>query len=178
METIGIKIGDQNLTFKVEFTTDTDMGEPWKNSDGHGVISDWTTRPKRAGELLLNQDRNSKRYYDFAETCRIALRDGWDAHPYNDGRETKRQQAAKAARANYEFLRAWCNDEWRYVGVIVTLLDDNGEPTEVSESLWGVETWNDYHEEQARLLADELARGFGVSWDFVTKTTFGYTQGR
>lgn len=178
METIDIKIGDKNLTFKVEFTTDTDMGEPWKNSDGHGVISDWTTRPKRAGELLLNQDRNSKRYYDFAESCRIALREGWDAHPFNDGTQTKRQQADKAARADYEFLRAWCNDEWHYVIIDVTLLDEEGEPTEVRDTLCGVETWNDCHETQARRMVDDLAHGFGVSWDFVSKTTFGYTQGR
>lgn len=176
MKTIRLNIGGQDLTFSVTFEDDTDTGAPWELCDGLGVVTDWEYRNKRPGELILNESHGSKRFFDFAETCRIALRDGWDAHPYNEGNETKRQQAAKAARANYEYLRAWCNDEWRYVGVIVTLLDDNGEPTEVSDSLWGVETWGDYHEEQARLMADELASGFGVSWDRVTKTTYGYTQ--
>jgi hypothetical protein len=169
MDTIDIKIGDQDLTFKVEFTDDTGAGAPWGNSDGHGVVSEWTTRPKRAGELLLNQDRNSKRYYDFAEACRTALREGWDM-------ATNKEQAAKAARADYEFLRAWCTDQWRYVIIDVTLLDEEGEPTEVRDALCGVETFNDYHETQARTMVDDLAHGFGVSWDFVSKTTFGYTQ--
>ncbi len=176
MNNIEINIGGQDLVFSVRFEDDNDVGAPWENSDGHGVVSEWTTRDKRAGELVLNSERHSKRYYDFAESCRIALRDGWDAMPYNDGTETKRQQAAKAARADYEYLRAWCNDEWRYVGVIVTLLDDEGEETEVSDSLWCVETLKDYHEEVARQLVDELAHGFGVSWDRVTKSSYGYTQ--
>lgn len=171
METIDIKIGDQDLKFKVEFTDDTGAGAPWENSDGHGVVSDRTTRPKRAGELLLNQDHNSKRYYDFAESCRLALREGWNE-------ATTREQAAEAARADYEFLRAWCNDEWRYVIIDVTLLDEEGEPTEVQDSLCGVETWDGYHETQARTMVDDLAHGFGVSWDFVSKNTFGYTQGK
>jgi len=170
MQTIDIKIGDQDLTFKVEFTDDTDTGAPWENSDGHGVVSEWTTRPKRAGELLLNQGRNSKRYYDFAGACRTALREGWDM-------ATNKEQAAKAARADYEFLRAWCADQWRYVIIDVTLLDEEGEPTEVQDTLCGVETWNDYHETQAHTMVDDLAHGFGVSWGFVSKTTFGYTQG-
>lgn len=169
MDTIEIKIGDQDLKFKVELLDDVDMGAPWENSDGHGTVSEWTTRPKRGGELLLNQDRNSKRYYDFAGACRTALCDGWNM-------ATTKEQAAEAARADYEFLRAWCKDEWRYVGVVVTLLDDDGKPTEVSDALWGVETLGDYHEIQARTMVDDLVHGFGVSWGFVSKTTFGYTQ--
>lgn len=68
------------------------------NTDGHGPVTAWTTRSKHPGELVINKDRGRARYYDFAEACRIARRDGWDAEPYNAGTETKRQQAAKAAR--------------------------------------------------------------------------------
>lgn len=164
-----IKVG--GLTFRVEFTDDPDMPPPWENSDGHGVVSDWTTRPKCPGELLLNQDRNSKRYYDFAEACRTALREGWNM-------ATTKAQAAKAARADYEFLRAWCTDQWRYVIIEVTLLDEEGAPTEVQDALCGVETWHNYHETQARTMVDDFVRSFGVSWGHVNKTTFGYTQGK
>lgn len=174
MERIQLIIGGKELTFSVKFERDADSGAPWENSDCHGPVSDWERRDKRPGELVLNSGRGGKRFYDFAEACHIARRDGWDAHPYNDGTETKRQQAAKSAMADYEYLREWCNDQWEYVGVIVTLLDDEGEETEVSESLWGVESRGDYHHEQARILADDLAGGYGVRWGEVEKETFGY----
>lgn len=176
MERIELNIGGVDLAFSVEFEDDNDSGAPWENCEGHGPVSDWETRSKRAGELVLNSDRHAKRFYDFAESCRIARRDGWDAAPYNEGSETKRQQAAKAARSDFEYLRAWCNDEWRYVGVIVTLLDDEGEKTEVSDSLWGVETYNDHHEAEARAIADELASGMYTRWVRTEKTTFGWVK--
>ncbi|HFL6170874.1 TPA: hypothetical protein ACG4NJ_002218 [Pseudomonas aeruginosa] len=184
MERIELNIGGKDFVFAVDFEDDYDAGAPWEMADGHGPVSDWENRDhyrggKRPGELILSKsDRCNRdgryRFYDFAEACRIALRDGWDAAPYNDGTETKRQQAARAARADFEYLRAWCNDEWRYVGVVVTLLDPQGEKTEVSESLWGVETLGDHHHETARQLADELAHGYGTQWTEAEKPTYEY----
>lgn len=183
MEQIQIIIGGKELTFKVEIEHDTDHGAPWEEEDGHGPVTGWECRDhykggKRPGELILNSDgRGNFRFYDFAEACRIALADGWDAAPHNDGSETKRQQAAKAARADYENLRAWCNDEWQYVGVIVTLLDDNGEETEISDSLWCIENSDEsYTREQVRLIADELASGYGTRWGEIDRVTFGYLK--
>lgn len=169
MNNIEIIIGGRTLVFSVEFEQDPDSGAPWDN-DGHGPVTGWETRDKLPGELVLNSDRGSKRFYDFAEACRIARRDGWDAAPFNDGSETKRQQAAKAARADFEYLRQWCDNQWEYVGVIVTLLDDDGEKTDVSDSLWGVETYGDNHHAEARTIADELAHGMGTRWDFVEES--------
>ena len=174
MENIQIVIGDKELTFSVRFEDDNDSGAPWANEDGHGPVSGWERRNKRANEMVLNQDRGSYRFYDYAEACKIALRDGWDSYPLNDGSQSKRQQAAKAALADFENLRAWCANEWRYVGVIVTLLDDNGEETNVSESLWGVEDKDDYHHIAAKELADNLAHEYGTQWGEVTKTTYDY----
>lgn len=174
MDRIELNIGGKDFVFSVKFEHDADSGAPWENSDGHGPVTGWTTRDKLPGELVLNSDRGSKRFYDFAAACRLALQDGWDAAPYSDGTETKRQQAAKAARADYEFLRLWCADEWGYVGVIVTLLDDEGEETEVSDSLWGVESFGDNHIAEAKRIADDLAHGYGVSWGETEKSTFGY----
>lgn len=166
MNNIQIVIGGKALNFAVKFERDDDMAAPWESTDGHGPVTGWVTRPKRAGELVLNTDRESKRYYDYAEACKIARRDGWDSAPFNDGSETKRQQAAKAARSNFEYLRAWCNNEWEYVGVIVTLLDDEGNPTDISDSIWGTETFGDYHHETARQIADDLAGGYGTKFGF------------
>ena len=174
MENIQIIIGGKELTFSVKVEHDSGHGAPWAEECGHGPVTDWTTRDKRPGELVLNSDRGSKRYYDFAEACRIAQRDGWNAAPYSDT-ETKRQRAAKAARADFEWLRAWCDNEWQYVGIIVTLLDDDGNETEISDSLWGVcDSDSDYVAEEARLIADELAHGMGTRWDFVEKSVPAY----
>lgn len=174
MEQIQIIIGGKELTFSVSFEHDHDHGAPWDNEEGHGPVTGWVTRDKLPGELVLNSNRNSKRFYDFAEACRIALRDGWDAAPYHEGSETKRQQAAKAARADYEIMRAWCNDQWRYVGVVVTLLDDDGNDTEVRDSLWGVSDLDGNAENEARTIAYELAHGMGTRWDFVEKSAPAY----
>lgn len=174
MENIQIKIGGKTFTFKVEFEEDYDADAPWENSEGHGIVTDWEYRDKRPGELILNTNRRAKRFYDFAESVKIAKRDGWNSEPYDDN-ETKGERAAKAVRADYEYLRAWCKDEWRYVGVVVTLLDDEGDETEVSDSLWCVETFNDYHLEAAREIADEIAHGYGTRWGEAERQTFAYT---
>lgn len=117
--------------FSLELRVDCDAGKPWEREDGHGVISEWTRRAKHPGELILCQDRDSYRYYDFAQTCKIA-RTVW-------GSKTRRE-AAEQARADYERMRSWCNDVWNYVGVCVHLLDNDGDSTGHSASLWGVES--------------------------------------
>lgn len=132
--------------FGVRFTHDPDSGAPWENADGHGIVSDWTTRAKAPGERVLAQDGRSKRYYDVAGTIKIAKRDGWDAEPYGPKDEPKGAKAARAVAADFEFLRQWCNDVWSYVGVTVEQIDDDDKPTGVQASLWGVETYKDYHE--------------------------------
>lgn len=92
-----------------------------------GLVSDWTTRDKRPGELVLNTDHQVKRFYDFQGACKLALAEGWDASPYNtDKRETPRQQAAKAALADFNRLKAWCDDEWYYIDLAVWCEDSPG----------------------------------------------------
>jgi hypothetical protein len=63
--------------FRVNVPFDEVMGAPWKEHDGHGPVSEWTTRDKRPGELVLSTDGTHKRYYDAAEANRVAKRDGW-----------------------------------------------------------------------------------------------------
>lgn len=179
MTTLTKKVNGFNFTFSVSVEADTDTGAPWEECDGHGPVSDWECRGhyrggKHPGELILEITGHGVcRFYDFAKACKIALRDGWDAKPYNDGSETPRQQAAKAARADYERLRAWCNDEWYYVGVVVTLLDPQGEPTEISESLWGIESdAGEYLENVAEELADGIMYQHGKTWGTVQKITY------
>lgn len=72
----------EGQSFRVTVEHDADHDAPWDNEDGHGPVSEWTTRDKAPGELVLCEDGRSKRYYDFAEACRIARRDGWGFMPH------------------------------------------------------------------------------------------------
>lgn len=192
------------VQFVAEVFHDDTADAPWDREDGHGPVTDWTTRDKAPGELILASDGRRRRYYDFAEACRIARRDGWgflpgrlqvdplrqlsgpdtwhaqvkprnyrergcekfvaispdvnqairDVYAQVRASMTRREYAAGAARADFERLRAWCLDEWHYVGVRVSLLNATGG----SEALWGIESDSeDYIREVARELADEVA---------------------
>lgn len=141
-------------TYKAEWFYDTDHGTPWEESDGHGVVSEWTTRNKLPGEFVLSEDRHGKRFYDFAATMKIAKRDGWGVAGKTFS--SKGEQAQAAVMADFELLRGWCNDDWYWCGIIVTLLDDDGEETDITESLWGIESNSDeYHQE---VIADLISR--------------------
>lgn len=119
----------------IRIERDDDMGAPWEERDGHGPVSEWTTRDKLPGERVLCTDRAHKRYYDWAEAIKIAKREGWDAEPYGG---TKGQKAERAVAADFEHLRAWCNDEWYWVGYVVKVYDERGN--EIGEdSLWGID---------------------------------------
>lgn len=133
--------------YRIEHFRDYDMGPPWEELEGHGVVTDWTTRGKRPSELVLNSDgRGRYRYYDFAASVRVAKRDNWGCREDSQGM-TRKQIAAHAVQEDYRRLRAWCEDDWHWVGVVVTLLHgcecglhDADTPTKISESLWGIES--------------------------------------
>ena len=108
------------FTIRAALDIDYDSDAPWEE-DGDGPVSDWTSRDKAPGELVLDAAMGAYRYYDYDEACRIALRDGWDAAPLNTGQETTLQQAMKAALADYERLRAWYENRWYYADVVVTV---------------------------------------------------------
>jgi hypothetical protein len=138
---------------------------PWDHECGHGPVTDWTTRAKQPGErVLIGDRRGAKRYYDFAEAVRIAKRDGWDAPPYGEG--TKAQRAARAAEADFDRLRRWCNGDWEYVGVVVSVEQDGEEVELHAASLWGIESdCTDYLREVAEELFDEVAPNYAPDDD-------------
>jgi hypothetical protein len=63
--------------------------------------------------------------------------------------------------AEYEHFRRWCNDQWHYVGVVVTRLEgseDEGFEEGPSASLWGLQSDDETHiAEVAKELANELS---------------------
>jgi len=150
--------------FRVEILSDDDSTPPWDREDGHGPVSDWkhhafgmgSKPPKAPSEMILVWDHGAYRTYDFQEAVRIARRGGWDAAPYSDT-ETAGQRAHKAAMADFKRLSDWCNDRWNYVGVVVHLLDDEGDDMGETASLWGVESdAGEYLDEVARECASEI----------------------
>lgn len=153
-------------TFLAEIYTDDEYADaPWDNSDGHGIVSEWETRSKLPGELVLCEDRRSRRFYDVQETMKKARAENWGlSEPAlaklceSLGRQATRGEiVAASVRADFEFLRGWCNGEWRYVGVCVRALDDDGETIgePFDNAIWGIESWDAAY---IREVAIELAR--------------------
>ena len=62
----GDKVLRGGRTFKIIIERDEWYGAPWEECDGHGPVSEWTTRDKAPGERVLYADRRSKQFYDFA----------------------------------------------------------------------------------------------------------------
>jgi len=132
--------------YTVEVNYDDGMGAPWLEEDGHGIVSDWTTRDKQPGEWVLPEDRRSKRFYDFAATMKLAKKEGWGLSDealakleQKLGRKpTKGEITADSVWRDFEYLRGWCNDDWHWVYVMVTDVE-TGE----SDSLGGIESLSD-----------------------------------
>jgi hypothetical protein len=163
-----MRLEHKNHVFEVSIVRDEDMREPWKEHDGHGIISDWTRREKKPGERVLCSDRESKRYYDFEETTKLALKDGWGCdtavlETRLKRKPTKKEVVAESVEQDFRRMQAWCDDEWYWVGVCVTLLKaDSDAPsgyfkTKHKHSVWGVESdAGEYLTELARENADEI----------------------
>lgn len=152
----------RGYTFQVRFERDDYMGEPWKEHDGHGVVTDWTSRDKAPYERILVSDRygRSRHYYDVQASTALAKKDGWGClHSrfmdgvFHSGHKTKGEALACAVDSDFENLRAWCADEWEWTTVVVTL---DGE--DEGASLGGIDGYRDgkYCTEVAYELADEI----------------------
>ena len=115
---------------------------PWEISDSHGIVSDWTTRSKAPGERVLSCSGSSYRYYDWEGTIKRARAEKWGISGPTTGL-TSRQITELAVKYDYEYLLAYCNNEWSWVGYTVTLLDSNGEMTKFSDSVWGFESFDE-----------------------------------
>ncbi|MDK3074094.1 hypothetical protein QO034_13310 [Sedimentitalea sp. JM2-8] len=137
------------VTAKIEH--DPFTGAPWEEHDGHGNVTGWEHRAKLPGEMVLCEDRGLRRFYDFQGACKIARRLGvFSPCPI--------RHAAQAAMRDFRVLKAWCDDEWFWCGVVVTVSRNGIELA--TESLWGIEcnypdSDNSYLGDVARELATE-----------------------
>jgi hypothetical protein len=153
-----IRADVDGFTLIATIHADDDATAPWEREDGHGTVSDWRAKEtKGPGELVLSNDRGSCRFYDYAEACAIARRDGWGCTGGKLEGETNRAYAARAAMSDYKRLKAWCGDDWSYVGVSVTVEREGVELVpEYEHALWGIESdAGDYLRDVANEYADE-----------------------
>lgn len=155
--------------FRARIEQDESSEAPWENSDMHGSVSQWyPSRDKSPGERILCSDRGMVRFYDFEETMKRAKREGWGCE--HEAHTTKGERAACAVEADFKYLRDWCENNWWYVGVIISLHQDCYEEdgtlyesgvVELADhlaSVWGIESNAiDYLNETAsELLAEAL----------------------
>lgn len=168
----------RTFRFDVQQEDDLDHPHPWNAEEGHGPVSEWSSRKKKPGEWVLEVDGSQRRFYDAQEATKIAKRDGWglpeeelaDWIRSRDGnRPTKAMIAKRAVEKDFKHLKAFCDNEWTYVGVIVTLLDgEDDTPTKVRDMAWGLETCvPNIVDDAAQELVDELVAGFGTTWGYV-----------
>lgn len=135
--------------FTVRYLNDDSSRTSWSDGDGYGSISDPTSREKTPGERVIYSDRWGKRYYDWQGTIAKAKSEGWGL-----GEEELAKLTAKLGRTptkgeiteqsvanDFEYHRAWLNDEWRFVTIHVRC-EETGE----DDYLGGVETYKDFNE--------------------------------
>ena len=141
----------QGRDFAVMVEPDDDMRAPWEEHAGHGIVSEWTSRDKRAGERVLSRDRSSYRYYDVAATMRKARAEGWGSNLTGGVRE----RAAKAVEADFDYCQRWATDRWYWAAIFVAPLiaDDTPDPDNY-DVLGGVESFA--WEEFARSMAEDM----------------------
>lgn len=134
---------EHGAAYRISYYYDVVTEAPWELMDTLGAVTDWTTRAKAPGELILNSDRGSRLFYDFQEAVKYARQ--W----------TTGEEAAEIARREYEHLKAWCDDQWYYIVIKVTKLDLDDQPTAFVASAWGIESDGD-HDFIIRDLIDEV----------------------
>jgi len=148
------------VSIRIEYYPDWDHDAPWIECEGHGAIRHCVKiygRPdKSPGEVLIHCDRGDNWFYDVAHSTRIARRDEWGISTDTTGM-TKGQIAAAAVATDMAFCRGFLRDDWGYVGIVCTVLDDAGKPTEHDVVLCGFESYNDYHLSAGADMAKELA---------------------
>jgi hypothetical protein len=119
------------LTATVRIEQDCDMGAPWEEHDGHGVIrlEGRYGSGKKPGEKLLRTNGSSRYYYDIPATIAKAKREGWGIE--NPEGLTKKQIIAKAIEHDIKYCEDWLLDNWHWCGYVVSIGDEH------AESCWG-----------------------------------------
>lgn len=153
--------------FRANILPDEDMGAPWVEHAGHGIVSDGNRTEKLPSEVRIDSGERHTivRFYDVTATLKLAKRDAWGI---NDDEKAKlkaklgrapnaRERTVQAVHLDMLRMRGWCCDEWSWIGVeVYPLTDDGDELKSKAQSLWGIESDSvDYHKEVAAELAEQ-----------------------
>jgi hypothetical protein len=117
--------------YKVEVFADDYLGPPDQIHDGHGVVvrpQDYTSTPSEENEMreaLYRPLWNNVRY-DFIGSVQKAI-DEWGVSP---------EKAEEAVEQDYQYLRGYYRDEWRWCYIVATLVEDES----FSNSVGGFES--------------------------------------
>lgn len=156
-------------TFKFVIENDETADMPWDMSDGHGPVR-WARVDrsahdvrKRPGERAIYSTGFQVALYDWAAAVKIAKRDHWGVNEFGTLPHTELltagQIAERAVQQDFDRLRAFTIGDWTYVGVVVTLIDEDGKTERrlYRESLWGIESdATEYLDDTAHELAGEI----------------------
>jgi hypothetical protein len=135
----------------VTIEPDDTMNEPWREEDGHGIVSTWTRRLPYEGERILTQEGSLRLYYDYEATMLKAAREHWccDKHSQHVSDLTSMEHAVDQ---DFKRLQDYCLNVWGYVGVIVSIYEGTKELEK--SSVWGIES--DDYDYLAYVAANEL----------------------
>lgn len=147
--------------FRARIEQDDSNDAPWENSDMHGVVYEGC-HDKRPEERILHSDRNSKWYYNVQDSMKQAKEQNWGCS-HEDVHTTEGERRACAIEQDFRYLRGWFENDWWYVGVIVSLHQetDDGDIVELADhlqSVWGIEcdAFDYLNETASELLAEAL----------------------
>jgi hypothetical protein len=99
----------QGRTIKIEWEYDQFAYTPWDFS-GSEFVSDWVRRDKHPGEVVICNDRGSKRFYNFADSVAKLKKDGISG-----------TDSDRITKSEVERFRNWCSDQWYYMTASVSV---------------------------------------------------------
>ncbi len=143
-------VPNTNLTYRVYCWFDDHMGRPEEEHDAHGPVVWCEYNPHDAEELedlgctdeqimryalyrpLFTSHRRSTpcAFYDYLGALHRAVKD-WGCTEEN---------APAAVDADYEYLAGWYANDWHWMGITVTKVDEHGDTTGESYSCGGYES--------------------------------------
>lgn len=139
------------MQYRVDYYADHGYTPPHENEDGHGVVveldyahddegeietrREWGSLTEEAAMRMaayreLHHDRTGYVYYDVIASINKAIRE-WGCKP---------EDAPAAVESDYEYLRGWYQDDWHYMTIQVTKLDEDGEETDDYQIVGGYES--------------------------------------
>ncbi len=156
-----IKLPD-GVRLQAKIEQDDSSDSPWDHEDGHGPVESFHGEPP-AGWYVLKSDRWGGWAYDTGAAIVQAAREGWGCQRPEQIRlkpgktvPTRAQLRYQAVKEDRQRMSDWLNDEWRYAGIWVRAVDEDGKEL-TSTSLWGIESdAGDYWQEVAHELSTEV----------------------